>query len=292
MRNRLFTISIATFSILLVSLILFFYRSYQNERELNSIKIFFDYQTKQLHKNIEDQKLSSMALAVLLSQNDRVQECFLNQNRPLCISNIDDIVKNLKSVLMYKNIKIHMHTNDLKSYLRSWATYKYGDNLSSFRHLLLEAKKSKNPIAGIEGGVAGTFTRAVCNITKANKKLGTIEVILDFEYISNFFKDQGVDLFVLIDKDKAFMHKPSKTDDLLPNHYIENLSVANLNVLPILSDFDMQESDFFRYKTHFFAVSPLIDANSKRIGHFVLHVNKNLKEQNALQEYLLLNSFF
>lgn len=291
MKRRIFVVCVASFFVFLLALIAFFYKSYTNERELNSVKIFFDYQIKQLHKNIDDQKLSSMALAVLLGQNDRVQECF-NKEREVCIKNINEIVKNLSQVLMYKNIKIHIHTNDLRSYLRHWSPQNYGDNLSSFRYLLLEADKHKKPVTGIESGVGGTFIRAVSNVTKGSLKLGTIEVMLDFDHVSRFFKDQGIDLFVLLDKDLIYSQQKREADNLLPNYYVVNFASANLNLLPILKDFDLKSSDFFNYKTHFFASSPLIDANQKRIGYFVLHVNKNIKEQNVLQEYLLLNSLF
>lgn len=291
MKRRIFVVLIVAFFVCLLSLIAYFYKSYTDEKELNSVKIFFDYQIKQLHKNIEDQKLSSMALAVLLGQNDRVQECF-DKEREICIKNINEIVKNLSQVLMYKNIKIHIHTSDLRSYLRHWSPQNYGDNLSSFRYLLLEADRQKRAVTGIESGVGGTFIRAVANVTKGDLKLGTIEVMLDFNHVSGFFRDQGVDLFVLLDKKLIHAQQKRETDNLLPKYYVANFASANLNLLPILKEFDLDSNDFFRYKTHFFALSPLIDANQKRIGYFVLHVNKNIKEQNILQEYLLLNSLF
>lgn len=284
-----FAIIISLLCVAILSLAGFFYNSYQKEKESASAKIFFDYQIKQLQKNIEDQKLSSLAIAVLLGQNDRVQQCFLDTNRSKCTSNINEIVSNLSSVLMYKNIKIHLHTKDLKSYLRSWDPQNFGDNLSSFRRLLLEIDKTGQPVTGIESGVAGTFIRSVSNITQDGQRLGTIEVILDFEHISNFFKDQGIDIFVLIDKDKT-LKKP--TDKLLQKYYISNFNSTNLNVVEMLKEFDFENRNFFKHKTHYFAASPLIDANSNRIGHFVLHINKNLKEQNILQEYMILNSIF
>ncbi|OPA76476.1 chemotaxis protein [Campylobacter pinnipediorum subsp. pinnipediorum] len=291
-KNSIFIKILVLFFVVIFISVIFFYNSYIKERELNSAKIFFDYQIKQLHKNVEDQKLSSLALSVILSQNNKIQECFLDLNRSLCISNMNDIISNLSSVLMYKNIKIHLHTKDLKSYLRSWSPNNFGDNLSSFRNLLLEANKNKKSVAGVEIGIGGVFTRAVSNIIKQKQKLGTIEIMLDFEHISNFFKDQGIDLFVLVDKDKMIIDSDYRTNELLKDYYIANLNSANLNVVEILKDIDLTKKTFFIYKTHYFALSPMLDAGGKRIGFFVLHINKNIKEQNILQDYMLLNSLF
>ncbi|MBR8462595.1 chemotaxis protein [Campylobacter sp. faydin G-24] len=287
---------IITFISVLFAIVCFwlylFYSAYKTEQNSFAIKLFFDNQIKQLHKSVEDAKLSSMAIAVLLGQNNTIHMCFLDDNRDGCLKNIKELIKTLSAVSMYNDIKIHLHTNDLKSYVRSWDTQRYGDTLVSFRHLLNEAKNSKKPVSGIEAGVAGVFIRAVSNVTYNNQNIGSIEVLLNFENIGKFYKEQGVDLYVLIDKVKSKATKDETNSKILDDFYIENLSSANLNSLEILRDIEFNKVNFYEYKTHFFSIVPLIDASGQKIGYYVLHINTDAKERNISQNYQPLDGLF
>ncbi|MCD8213038.1 MAG: chemotaxis protein [Campylobacter sp.] len=284
---------IGIFGFFLVSALLYrLYVSYSEEEQQNNMKTFFDYHVRQLNKNIEDAKLSSMAIAVLLGQNDGIQKCLLNSNRDECIKDIRNIVNTLSAVSMYNNIKIHLHTKDLKSYVRSWDTQRFGDTLTSFRYLINQVIKEQKPVAGIEAGVAGVYMRAVSNVAYDSQNIGSVEVLLSYEHLGNFFKEQGIDLFVLLDKNQAISHKPNTNDDLLKNHYIENLNSSNLNIIEILRDIDFSKTDFYVYKTHYFSIIPIIDAGSKSIGYYVLHINIDDKERNISQNYIQTDELF
>lgn len=292
MKSKSVAITAGVLAVIIVLLLSYFYIEYSNERELNSARMFLDYQVKQLNKNIEDQKLSSLALAKLIGQNDGVQDCFIKDDRQECMDKISNIVSSLNSVSMYKNIKIHLHTRDFKSYLRSWNFTRFGDDLASFRFLLKEADRIKAPVAGIENGIAGTFIRAISNVTKQGTKLGTIEVMLDFDHISGFFKEQGIDLFVLIDKNKTKIIRSIQADNLLDDYYVSNYTSTNLNVIEILKEIDFENVNFYKSRTHYFAVTPLVDMSLNRLGYYVLHINKDLKEQSLLNENFFFNSLF
>ena len=268
------------------SVLLTLYLNYEKQSKEQTRRAFFDYQIKQLHKNVEDTKLSAAAIAALLAQNGNIKGCFTQLSREQCLKNVDEIIHTLSMASMYKNIKIHLHTSDFKSYVRSWDKQNFGDTLSSFRYLISEAAERKTPVAGVEYGVAGIFVRAVSAISENGRTLGSVEVLLDYEHIANFFKEQGIDLYVLIDKNRSVSKKPGPSDALLKDYYVQNLSSANLNLIQILDEIDFKNSDFYTYKTHFICAVPLIDASNKRIGYYVLHVNSNEKERFLSQNYV------
>ena len=62
------------------SLFYFLYSSYMAEKKQNNMRVFFDYHVKQLNKSIDDEKFSSMAISILLAQNESIQMCLLGQN--------------------------------------------------------------------------------------------------------------------------------------------------------------------------------------------------------------------
>lgn len=262
------------------------YIDYSSQEHEARMRAFFDYQIKQLNKNIEDAKRSSMAIAVLLGRNDAIQRCMARKDREECIRSVSELIGTLGAVSMYKNIMIHLHTDDLHSFVRSWNLDKFGDKLSGFRYLISEAIEHKRPVAGIESGVAGVFIRAVSGISEGERSLGSVEVLLNYEHIGNFFKEQGIDLFVLLDKNDGVYRQHTPNDRLLDGHYIQNLTSANLNVLELLREIDLESHDFYASGTHFFSIVPLIDASGKRIGRYVLHVNENDVERAISQNYM------
>ena len=271
---------------LLGSLFYFLYSSYMAEKKQNNMRVFFDYHIKQLNKSIDDEKFSSMAISILLAQNESVQMCLLGQNRDECVKNIENLTKTLGAASMYNNIKLHLYDKDLKSYVRSWDLNRYGDMIASGRFLVQESRRQNKPMVGIEAWYAGVHIRAVSNVMHEGKNIGSIEVLLNYDSLGNFYKTQGIDLFVLLSKDKMPAHKSAPSDQILSDYYIENLSSANLNIVGILRDIDLKKYEFYVYKTHYFCVVPLLDASNTQIGYYVLHVNTDEKERNISQNYL------
>ena len=277
-------IALAVFAVI-GGLFYFLYSSYITEKKQNNMRVFFDHHIKQLSKSIDDAKFSSMAISILLAQNESIQNCFLGQSREECVKNIENLTKTLGAASMYNNIKLHLYDKDLKSYVRSWDLNRYGDMIASGRFLVQESRRQDRPMVGIEAWYAGVHIRAVSNVMHEGKHVGSIEVLLNYDSLGNFYKKQGIDLFVLLDKNKM-QRNSVPSDQILNDYYIENLSSANLNIVGILRDINLKKYEFYVYKTHYFCVVPLLDASNTQIGYYVLHVNTDEKERNISQNYL------
>ena len=276
-------IALAVFAVI-CGLFYFLYSSYITEKKQNNMRVFFDHHIKQLNKSIDDAKFSSMAISILLAQNESIQNCFLGQSREECVKNIENLTKTLGAASMYNNIKLHLYDKDLKSYVRSWDLNRYGDMSATSRYLIQESIRQNKPMVGIEAWYAGVHIRAVSNVMHEGKHVGSIEVLLNYDSLGNFYKKQGIDLFVLLDKNKM-QRNSVPSDQILNDYYIENLSSANLNIVGILREIDLKKYEFYVYKTHYFCVVPLIDASNTQIGYYVLHVNTDEKERNISQNY-------
>ena len=74
---------------------------------------------------------------------------------------------------------IHFHTPPATSFLRVNTPTKYGDDLSSFRHTVLQANRDKKVVVGLELGVSGLASRAVVPLQRDGKHFGTVEVGID-----------------------------------------------------------------------------------------------------------------
>ena len=241
-----------TLAFLVVAGVLAVYKARWDEQtQTENIKKFLDFQTQILNKNIEEEKLSAMTVATLLAQNEHVKKCMSQNNRQMCLETLGEFTKTLSKVPIYENAKFHIHTPEMRSFARSWIPL-YNDDLTSFRHLLAEAKKM----------------------------LGSIEVLLDFKHLSDFFAQQGLDLFVLLDAGGDLPYQNSSDEGIIDGFHFVNKSYANLNVLPMLKDIKFKSGGFYQTDSHAFTVQPMNDAKGERIGYFVIYFNSDSKERN------------
>ena len=267
-----------TLAIIVVAGVLAVYKARWDEQtQTENIKKFLDFQTQILNKNIEEEKLSAMTVATLLAQNEHVKKCMSQNNRQMCLETLGEFTKTLSKVPIYENAKFHIHTPEMRSFARSWIPL-YNDDLTSFRHLLAEAKNGV--AAGIEVGRGGVFIRSVAPIFEDKKMLGSIEVLLDFKHLSDFFAQQGLDLFVLLDAGGDLPYQNSSDEGIIEGFHFVNKSYANLNVLPMLKDIKFKSGGFYQTDSHAFTVQPMNDAKGERIGYFVIYFNSDSKERN------------
>ena len=267
-----------TLAIIVVAGVLAVYKARWDEQtQTENIKKFLDFQTQILNKNIEEEKLSAMTVAALLAQNEHVKKCMSQNDRQMCLETLGEFTKTLSKVPIYQNAKFHIHTPEMRSFARSWIPM-YDDDLTNFRHLLAEAKNGV--AAGIEVGRAGVFIRSVAPIFEDKKMLGSIEVLLDFKHLSDFFSQQGLDLFVLLDAGGDLPYQNSSDEGIIEGFHFVNKSYANLNVLPMLKDIKFKSGGFYQTDSHAFTVQPMNDAKGERIGYFVIYFNSDSKERN------------
>ncbi len=267
-----------TLAFLVVAGILAVYKARWDEQtQTENIKKFLDFQTQILNKNIEEEKLSAMTVAALLAQNEHVKKCMSQNDRRMCLETLGEFTKTLSKVPIYQNAKFHIHTPEMRSFARSWIPM-YDDDLTNFRHLLAEAKNGV--AAGIEVGRAGVFIRSVAPIFEDKKMLGSIEVLLDFKHLSDFFSQQGLDLFVLLGAGGDLPYQNSSDEGIIEGFHFVNKSYANLNVLPMLKDIKFKSGGFYQTDSHAFTVQPMNDAKGERVGYFVIYFNSDSKERN------------
>ena len=267
-----------TLAIIVVAGVLAVYKARWDEQtQTENIKKFLDFQTQILNKNIEEEKLSAMTVAALLAQNEHVKKCMSQNDRRMCLETLGEFTKTLNKVPIYQNAKFHIHTPEMRSFARSWIPL-YNDDLTNFRHLLAEAKNGV--AAGIEVGRAGVFIRSVAPIFEDKKMLGSIEVLLDFKHLSDFFAQQGLGLFVLLDASADSPYQNSNNEGIIEGFHFVNKSYANLNVLPMLKDIKFKSGGFYQTDSHAFTVQPMSDAKGERVGYFVIYFNSDSKERN------------
>ncbi|MCG5535859.1 methyl-accepting chemotaxis protein [Ectothiorhodospira mobilis] len=76
--------------------------------------------------------------------------------------------------------QFQFHTAPATSFLRLHRPGKFGDDLSGFRHTVVEVNRTGRPVRGLESGVAGLGIRGVVPVRHAGEPVGSLELGMSF----------------------------------------------------------------------------------------------------------------
>ncbi len=145
----------------------------------------------------------AVALATEVAANPEVQIAFANGDR----DRLEELT--LAAYLLideYFGVPQHQfHLPPATSFLRLHNLPTYGDDLSSFRFMVLAANAQKQPVQGLEMGRGGLGVRGVVPVSSQGQHIGTVEFGLNVDQtLINDMKTQyGADWQILIGRKPA-----------------------------------------------------------------------------------------
>ncbi len=116
----------------------------------------------------------ALGLAVAVAATPGVAETFQRQDRAALLA----LAAPVQAALRAQGVAVEQfqfHLPPATSFLRVHQPAKFGDDLSGFRATVVAANRNRQPILGLEGGVAGMGFRGVVPIARDGAHLGTVE---------------------------------------------------------------------------------------------------------------------
>ncbi len=147
------------------------------------------------YKSIKDIGLTN---AVGLAHNSDIIESLLDGNKATALDGIDRLLKEYAQNSSIKDIKIHIHDEDIKSFLRHWSPKKHGDDLSSFRKTIVHVKQKQESVIAVELGRAGLTLRGISPIIVLGKYIGSVEFMQGFDSIAEIAKKENKEFLILM----------------------------------------------------------------------------------------------
>jgi methyl-accepting chemotaxis protein len=132
-----------------------------------------------------------------IASNTTIIEALKNNDRELAIKEVDKIYQNIKNNTEFINIKIHLHTKEGYSFLRSWKKNKFGDDLKRFRSTISQIVQDHKPIRTIEPGTYGMFLRVIVPVIEEGNYLGSVEFMQGLNSIARAFKREELGFLFL-----------------------------------------------------------------------------------------------
>ena len=247
---------------------------YENEQE--ALKIYVKNQ-------LEAQYDVALTNAITIAGNYYVIEALLNNDRSIALKGLKELTKLYKEKTDFKEAQIHIHTKDIKSFVREWMPNKFGDDLSSFRQTIKSVKETKQPLTAIEMGVAGMSLRGVAPILKEGEYLGSVEFIDSFDAVAiNAQKDLGASVIFLTDKKLLNLSAGAKDALLAKDTALsQKKEITNMKLFEEIKDIDLTtKGGSFSTPTYFVVRDELKSFDGMRAGEVL--IAKEIKAVKAV----------
>jgi len=278
------------------------YQMKSSQLELSSDKFA---EVRSEYKNYVDNEIAlvqkvALTNSIAIAKNADVINALKTHDRNIAISGISKLVDEYKSNSGFKNVKIHIHTADIKSFLRSWKLDSYGDDLSSFRMTILKIKEIKKPFVAIEMGRAGLLIRGLAPVMDGETYLGSVEFIQDFSYIQKSMKNNhNLDILLATYKKSGIKYFSKKQENneifLSGNNDLETNELKS----SIRNSLDLKKIDpkkYYLVNEKFLTTLEVNDFENRSIGFLLIVTDMSnidsiiKKAQKSLDNQILMMS--
>lgn len=186
----------------------------------NTIHTAEESELRQLVISAEAEIASEGRLAVALStfyaNLEVMQRAFADGERDFLTQQLQPAFSILRE--SFGAVQFQIHTAPATSWLRVHRPDRFGDDLSGFRHTVVETNRTQLPVQGLEFGVEGLGIRGITPIKLSNTHLGSVEFGMSFgqPFFEQFKQKYGVDLSLyLADKGTFKKFGSSHSSDML-----------------------------------------------------------------------------
>lgn len=244
---------------------------------------------KLLSSEIDAKKDIGLSNAISIANNKNIVAALSNNNRDLAIEILGEVGKNFQENTEYKNIQVHIHTKDLKSFVRGWDPKKFGDDLSTFRDTLVHLKQTKKPFVSFEAGRAGLVLRGITPLDNNGAYIGSLEFIQGLNSVAKSFDKNEKNFLFLMDSSLLSIATKAQDAPSVGNYKVSQKFVQE-DFLNDAKEIDMQrlkEEGFLISSNYYYTYEDVLNYKGEKLGIFLVaediqSVNNTIDAAKAL----------
>ncbi len=271
--GRRFTIINLIVTLLIVLASFAFLSYYKGETESEVLSSTQKNLKELLKDRIDSKKAVGISNAVSIANDGRIKKALSTNDRKWAILTLGFIHDKMKASTPFKNIKVHVHTKDNKSFVRAWKVNKFGDDLSGFRHSVVQVNKTVKAVNTFEVGKAGLSLRSVVPITGDNgEHLGSLEFIQGLNSVAKTFDKSKDGFLLLMDTQKTNVEQFDKKNSF-KNKYLISQKFVNKGFLADANNIDMNQmftDGFYISDDYYFTYEEVKDFQNKTLGIYLI----------------------
>jgi methyl-accepting chemotaxis protein len=237
--------------------------------------------------------------AIFIAENKRIHESLDNNDRDAAIEELETIFEKFRKSTHIKELKVHIHTADLKSFIRSWKLDKFGDDLSGFRKTILKVKQTLQPVFNFEVGRIGLTLRSIVPILEGERYLGSLEFMQSFDNVPKNFEKRGNHHLLLMNDSLIYIATDLK-DAPNVDHYklcSKHFNPAFLKAAQAIDLDRLQETDYLHTEHYLFTYKLIKDMRNNTVGMHLLgmssqQVKRTMEDAKSSIMTLMVITFF
>jgi len=221
---------------------------------------------------LDGKKNIGLSNAINIAKNYYVIQSLKTKDRDLAIRGLADVTADFKTNTKYKNIKIHVHDENVHSFLRAWKPKKWGDDLSGFRQTVVDTKKNQQPIVAIELGRAGMVLRGLAPVLDDDGYLGSVEFMQGLNSIVRDGAEKfGLDVAIVMENRYLSTASALKNAKKTGGYTLAvKEKVVNMDFFNELSQIDIEKKEAQQSENYFITSIPIYDYSKQRVGYAVM----------------------
>ncbi len=186
--------------VIIIPVVLYQVSEFVNKAEVRELEKLF----KSAHAEIDSEGQLAQAMSFIIASTPEIQQEFANNQRDELAARTVPLFKELKQ--KYAVRQFQFHTPPATSFLRAHKPQKFGDDLSSFRKTVVKTNNTKQPISGLEKGVAGLGIRGIVPVNYEGNHIGSVEFGMSFgqPFFDLFKKKYNVDISLYVERNGDF----------------------------------------------------------------------------------------
>lgn len=241
-----------------------------------------------LNERIKSKGEFGLGLAVMLANNAQVQEYLQANDRNAAMALVSGIIQNYAKTTNYRGLRIQIHTAAGRSWLRSWDSSAYGDDLM-FRPSIKRMVEERAPFASAtETALVGFAIRGLAPIFYQGEYLGSLEVLQGVGSVSRDFEADGKAYILLLKKSIALSSPDIADNQAIGDFLLPNDLWFNQRAIDFVSSLELdaqalQDGQLRSQLTDewFATLAPVVNSAGEVIGVHVMGEPAELIEQQV-----------
>lgn len=260
------------FSLISAVLFIIIYGSYDRYRSTtNEMVKNIEVEMKKIGDSFNlvlDENLNSLKKAVeVIALNQEYAKYVSENNREALLRVLGGYYKNIKGDIH----QFQYHTPDAKTILRFHNPEKFGDDLSSFRKTVVRANQTRQPVVGLEVGVAGPGLRVVYPVFYNGAHVGSVEFGGEINALLNKIQKQNKISYAVAIKEEAFkLAKRKDSEKDIKKNGLVYYTYQGEDIKDIIEKFNQDGFLNLKGKKYYASTVPLIDFSGANIGYILV----------------------
>lgn len=236
--------------------------------QTQDVNVILDKFLLTLEAQVQREKMDAMKMAISLSKNSALVDALERDDEDFGYKVLSNITREILENTNI-NIRVQILTSDYHIFARSWDDIYTGMPLEDFRSDLEYFKYNKTPRSSIETGRLLSIKTTV-PVLKDEKVLGFVEIIGFFDTITDFFKNMGIDFYVLMDDDYLERAVFMQENEMLSGYVVANRNYNhnNIGLLKNINFTTLKRDRVLRVRDNYVFYETMRNGNGDAIGVF------------------------